>query len=211
MIPQTVTMFGLALLSVTIWTFRIAITARGMKLASATLAAIEAVVYVLSFSRLLSDLGSPTRLAGYAAGVGVGTAIGLILDERTARGHTELHLIALGDRSDLVGHFRDRGWPATSAVASGPEGPVTMMWLTVSDSEVRQVSDLIKQWAPEAFWNLRRLREVTLSPSGRHGSSQSKEAVPARGPRWHPGRERPTRPARFRHRGRQPEPAPALL
>ena len=142
--PQVATMFGLALLSVSMWTFRIAITARGMKLASAMLAAVEAVVYVLSFSRLVTDLGSPALLAGYGAGVGVGTAIGLVLDERTSRGYSELQLIALGDRADLVARFRDRGWPATSAVASGPEGPVTMMWLTVTDSEVRQVSDLVR-------------------------------------------------------------------
>ncbi len=207
---EIATMFGLALLSVSIWTLRIAITARGLKLASAVMAAVEAVVYVLAFSQLVTDLGSPTRILSYAAGVGVGTAVGLILDDKTARGHTELHLMALGDRTDLVDHFRDRGWPATSSAAVGPEGPVTMVWLTVADSEVRQVSDLTRQWAPEAFWTLRRLREVTASqPDRDQRSCSSPEAPGGHSRRWRPGGARPIWRVAARRLEPRQRPAPA--
>jgi uncharacterized protein YebE (UPF0316 family) len=138
--PEIPTMFGLALLSVSLWTFRVSITARGLKLASAVMAAVEAVIYVMTFSQLITDLGSPGRVIGYGAGVAVGTAVGLVLDDKTNRGHTELHLVAIGERTDLVDHFRDQGWPATSATAVGPDGPVTMMWLTVPDSSIRMRS-----------------------------------------------------------------------
>jgi uncharacterized protein YebE (UPF0316 family) len=174
---EIATMFGLALLSVSMWTFRVAITARGLKLASAAMAAVEAVIYVLSFSQLLADLSSPGRLMGYAAGVAVGTAVGLVLDDKTTRGHTELHLIARGDRADLVDRFRAQGWPATYSTAFGPEGPVTMMWLTVADSEVRQVSDLARQQAPEEFFTLRSLRDVTVGRPDRDARGPSPEAV----------------------------------
>ena len=116
------TMFGLALLSVSLWTFRVSITARGLKLASAVMAAVEAVIYVLSFYQLITDIGSPGRVLGYGAGVAVGTALGLVLDDKTSRGHTELHLVTQGDRADLVRHS-----------------------------------------APDAFWTLRRLQDVTGS------------------------------------------------
>ena len=197
--PEIATMFGLALLSVSMWTFRVAITARGLKLASAVMASVEAVVYVLSFSQLLSDLGSPGRLAGYAAGVAVGTAVGLVLDEQTSKGNTELHLVARGDRSDMVEAFRADGWPVTSSAAGGPQGPVTMMWLTVADSEVRHVSELARDQAPEAFFTLRSLREVTGGlPRAR--PRPSTEAAPARGPRRRPGPARPRRRARPQRR-----------
>jgi len=175
--PEIATMFGLALLSVSMWTFRVAITARGLKLASAAMAAVEAVIYVLSFSQLLADLSSPGRLMGYAAGVAVGTAVGLVLDDKTTRGHTELHLIARGDRADLVDRFRARGWPATSSTALGPDGPVTMMWLTVADSEVGQAADLARQQAPEEFLTLRRLSDVTVGRPDRNTRGPSPEAV----------------------------------
>jgi uncharacterized protein YebE (UPF0316 family) len=141
------------------------------------MAAVEAVIYVLSFSQLLTDLGSPGRLMGYAAGVAVGTAVGLVLDDKTTRGHTELHLIARGDRADLVDRFRARGWPATSSTAVGPQGPVTMMWLTVADSEVGQATELARQHAPEEFFTLRRMHEVTVGLPDRHSVDPSPEAV----------------------------------
>lgn len=158
-------MFALALLSVGMWTFRVAVAARGLKLACAAIAAAEAVVFALTFSHLVTDLGSPARLLSYAAGVAAGTAVGLAVNDRTTRGYTELHLVADGDRADLVECFRYRGWPATSTIASGLNGPVTAMWLTVSDTDIREVTNLVHEWAPEAFWTLRRLHKVTLNPT----------------------------------------------
>lgn len=153
-------MFALALLSVGMWTLRVAVAARGLKLAGAAIAATEAVVFALTFSRLVTDLGSPARLLGYAAGVAAGTVVGLAINDRTARGHSEFHLVAAGDRNDLVACLRQRGWPATTTIADGPDGAVTAMWLTVPDSELREVSTLIADWAPGAFWTVRRLQRV---------------------------------------------------
>ena len=65
-----------------------------MKLASATMSTVGAVVYVLSLSRLISDLGSSSGFARW-------------------------------ERTDLVDHFRDRVWPATSALGLGPDRVVT--------------------------------------------------------------------------------------
>lgn len=195
MVTETATMFMLALLSVSMWTFRIAIAARGLKLASSAMASVEAVIFAMTFSKLVTDLGSPGRILGYAAGMGAGTAVGLALNDRTARGHTELHLVALGERADLIERFQERGWPATSSVAAGPEGPVTMMWLTVSDGEVRELSDLVQQWAPQAFWTLRRLHKVTLSPSDPTSPGSRIEVFRGHGRRWRLGRNRPTQRA----------------
>ena len=162
---QHLTMFGLALLSVSMWTFRIAIATRGLKWVCAVIAAAEAVVFVLIFSHLLTDLASPGKIASYAGGVAAGTALGLLVDDKTKRGHSELHLVAFGDRADLVERFRAQGWPATSTLAAGPDGPVTAMWLTVPDTELRAVTAEAEQWAPDAFWTLRRLDKATLSPA----------------------------------------------
>ncbi len=49
-------MFGSALLCVSLGTFRVSITARGLKLGSAVTAPVEAVIYVLSFSQLITEI-----------------------------------------------------------------------------------------------------------------------------------------------------------
>lgn len=76
---------ALAMFSVGLWTVRVAVTARGRRIAGASVAAIEATVFAAAFSRLLADLDSPVRIAAYAVGVAAGTLLGLHIDERFGR------------------------------------------------------------------------------------------------------------------------------
>jgi uncharacterized protein YebE (UPF0316 family) len=163
--PEVPIMFTLAMLSVGMWTLRVTVAARGLKLAGAGIAAAEALVFALTFSHLVTDLSSPSRLVAYGAGVAAGTALGLSVNDRTTHGHSELHLVASGDRTDLVECFRRNGWPATSTLASGPDGAVTAMWLTVSDAEIGDVTHLAEEWAPDAFWTTRSMQRVASMPS----------------------------------------------
>jgi len=154
----------LAMASVGLWTLRVAIAARGMKLAGAIVASIEAVVFALTFSHLVTDLGSPDRLAGYAVGVAIGTALGLVANDHLTPGHTELHLVSAGDGPALVDALRSRHWPATWSAADGPTGAVAQVWVTVDDQRVGALVDDVRDVAPEAFWTLRRLAGANPTP-----------------------------------------------
>ena len=159
-------MFGLAVVSVGMWTLRVAVAASGRRIASALVAAVEAVVFVLTFSHLVSDLSSPARLGSYAAGVAVGTAIGLFVNERTDRGDVEIEIITPGARQPIVGAVRDRGWAATVSTAEGPDGPVTHMWLTVPRPQTRMVTDLVLRITPGAFVSMRPVTAMNVRRRG---------------------------------------------
>jgi uncharacterized protein YebE (UPF0316 family) len=156
-------MVGLAMASVGLWTLRVAIAARGMKLAGSIVAATEAVVFALTFSHLVSDLGSPDRLIGYAVGVAGGTALGLVANDRLTPGHSEVHVVVSGYASDVVDSLHARGWPATWASAEGPTGPVTQIWLTVDDLRSGAALSDLEELAPRAFWTVRRLKTAHAS------------------------------------------------
>lgn len=154
----------LAMSSVGLWTLRVAIAARGMRVAGAMVAAVEAVVFALTFSHLVADLGSPSRLGGYAAGVAAGTTLGLIANDHLAPGHTEVHLVANRAPAELVTRLQDRGWPTTWWRGEGPAGPVTQVWMVVDDQMVATLVADIDDIAPDAFWTQRRLKSVHASP-----------------------------------------------
>jgi hypothetical protein len=73
---------ALAMLSVGLWTVRVALTARGSRVMGSSVAAAEATVFAAAFSRLLGDLDSPARIAAYGLGVAGGTLAGLWIDSR---------------------------------------------------------------------------------------------------------------------------------
>lgn len=72
--------FALAVGSVGLWTLRVALTARGSRVVGSSVAATEAVVFVVAFSHVTGSLNAPLQVAIYGVGVGVGTFLGLTID-----------------------------------------------------------------------------------------------------------------------------------
>lgn len=84
---------GVATVSVGLWTLRVALAARGRRLAASGTASVEAVLFVLAFGRVLEALDDPVRLVGYALGVAAGTFAGLTLEARSEQRRTgQAHL-----------------------------------------------------------------------------------------------------------------------
>jgi uncharacterized protein YebE (UPF0316 family) len=81
-----VALAGLASVSVALWTVRVALAARGRKVAGALVASIEAVTFATTFAGVLASIDSPVRLAAYAAGVAAGTWVGMQLEDLLATG-----------------------------------------------------------------------------------------------------------------------------
>jgi uncharacterized protein YebE (UPF0316 family) len=144
-------MAAMALGSVGLWTMRVAFAARGRKLLGALVAALEAVVFAVAFSNLAANLDAPVRVIGYAFGVSAGTLLGLFLDERGSHGKSEIQVVVHGDDPWLATTLRRPGWPATSFLAEGPSGPVTVAFVAVDDGQVPRVLDTLRRTVPDAF------------------------------------------------------------
>ena len=207
-----VAMAAMALVSVGLWTLRVTLAARGRKLAAAAAASLEAVVFAVVFSSLAASLDAPTRVLGYAVGVAAGTMLGLFLDERGARGTSEIQVVVHGHDAGTAETLRGLGWPATSFLADGPDGPVTVVFLAARDTEVAQIQGVLRQKVPDGFWAVQPLRQ--LHPSLLRPASG---AVPATGFASLPGLSRPAlhalRPPiqerQIRHARPAPSPHPA--
>jgi uncharacterized protein YebE (UPF0316 family) len=154
----------LAVVCVGLWTLRVALAARGRRIAGAGVAAAEAVIFALVFSNLVGNLGSWDRIAGYGVGVAVGTVVGLVANDRLNPGGAVVEVVVPGDGSELRQAFHSRGWPATSMPADGFNGAVTLMFLVVRTRRTSEVLDLIRVTAPDAFWTVRPATAVHGSP-----------------------------------------------
>ena len=106
-------MTGLAVMSVALWTLRVALTSRGRKVAGSLTSALEALVFLLAFSRVMSDMHALERVAGYALGVGLGTLLGVWLDEQLSAGQSEVRIVTEGRDPVLATDLHTLGWPVT--------------------------------------------------------------------------------------------------
>jgi uncharacterized protein YebE (UPF0316 family) len=150
-------MTALAMLSVGLWTMRVALTARARKLAGSLVAGLEALVFLLAFSRVLSNMDAVERVVGYAVGVGAGTLLGLFLDERLSSGQSEVRVVSRGRDLRVVRDLQGLGWPVTWTRGRGPAGEVTVAFVAVDDSRLGRFLKDLESRAPEEFWTVERL------------------------------------------------------
>jgi uncharacterized protein YebE (UPF0316 family) len=151
-------MAGLAIGSVCLWTLRVALTARGRKVAGSLTAGLEAVVFLVAFSTVAADLDAIERVLGYAVGVGLGTLIGVQLDERLSAGQSEIRVVTEGRDLTHVHSLQSDGWPVTWTPGYGPLGAVTVSFIAVDDRRLPGLLKTLKQTVPEAFWTIERLK-----------------------------------------------------
>ncbi|MGH2776317.1 MAG: DUF5698 domain-containing protein [Actinomycetota bacterium] len=159
-ILSTLQMVGMAVMSVSLWTLRVALTARGRKLAGSMTACVEAVVFLLAFSSVLGDLDAVEKVVGYALGVGAGTLLGVLADERLSTGQSEVRIVTEGSDATLVRELRRLGWPVTLMYGNGPSGDVTVAFVAVDDTRLPHVLRDLEKYAPQAFWTVERLQSA---------------------------------------------------
>jgi uncharacterized protein YebE (UPF0316 family) len=145
----------LAMVSVGLWTLRVALAASGRRLTGAAVAAIEAVVFALAFSNLVANLGSWERIAGYAVGVAVGTVAGLVINDRMNPRAAVVEVVVRGDGHELRQALHSRGWPATTMPARGISGPAAILLLVVHANRTHDVLRVVRAIAPHALWTVR--------------------------------------------------------
>lgn len=157
MVVEPLVMMLLAMGSVGLWTMRVTISAQGRKALGSTVAALEAVVFAVAFSHLVTDIGRPDRMAGYAVGVALGTLIGLTVTDGLTRHDVEIEVVVPGADRSLIARLHGCGWPATWHHAAGPNGEVTVVLLAVDGADVDGLLELFTEVAPDAFWTTRPL------------------------------------------------------
>jgi uncharacterized protein YebE (UPF0316 family) len=147
---------GLAIGSVTLWTVRVAVTARGSRALAAALAATEAMLFIMAFSQLMSGFHAPHRVIAYGIGVAIGTMLGLTLDSRL---NPQLSRVDIVDPTGVVSNaVEDEGWPFTRSTGHGSAGSVAVLSVVTPDTRVAELLNLVTGTGASAFWTVAPVR-----------------------------------------------------
>lgn len=170
---------GLATATVTLWTVRIAVTARGSKALASVLAAVEAMLFIVAFSKLIHGLDAPHLIVAYGAGMAFGTWAGLSLDGRL---NPQLSRVDIFDASgEAIEAIVAAGFPFTRSDGFGSEGQVAVASVVTSESRVEELIQAVIASGSDTFWTVapvRRANEVRVpgghrQPVGRTRPSRS--------------------------------------
>jgi uncharacterized protein YebE (UPF0316 family) len=143
--------FTLRATGLSLSTLRMLMVVRGRRWISWVLAFFQSVLYILCVSGVISNLDDPLNLLAFAAGFATGNAVGIMVENRLAPGHSHLRIISTGHGAAILERLHEAEIGATDMTAGGRDGTVDQIYCFVPRRKMRATINLILDIDPSAF------------------------------------------------------------
>lgn len=143
--------FSLRVVNIALDTLRIRMMARGQKPLAFLFGVIETVIFVYTLGSVFEDLDNWINTGAYALGFGIGSIVGMALDERMAVGHIHLRVISPNRGALIAERLREQGFAVTEISGRGRDGTVSLLDLSVQRKNAKKVRQLVEQIDDTAF------------------------------------------------------------
>lgn len=143
--------FGLRAVDQTLSTVRTLVTVLGERRLAWVLGFLQSLLFISAVSAVLQSLAAPINLAAYAAGYATGQVLGILAENRLARGHSQLRIVSSTRVQAVVDGLRQRGWGVTEIPAQGMAGTVGVILCTVPRRDEAAARAAVLDADPQAF------------------------------------------------------------
>lgn len=143
--------FVMRVMDVTLGTLRLVYVTRGARILASILGFVEILIWITAAGNTILHLTSPLHLVGYAGGFGVGTWVGMWVEQRLPVGTATVQAFCRGRDSGIADALRRMGLGVTEVEGEGLEGPVDIISTVVQRHLVPQVIETIEGEDADAF------------------------------------------------------------
>lgn len=144
-------------------TLRTILSARGRAKPAALIGFAEILIWLLIMQQVLGDMSNPLYFLTYAAGFGIGTYVGIQLEERIALGEVLVRIVTRDAAIELSAELRQAGYGITVLAAAGRDGPVTVMLAIVRRKDLRRLESVVASFSDQVFYTLEDVRYASRS------------------------------------------------
>lgn len=152
--------FVMRVADMTLDTLRVLFMMRGRKLTAGAIGFAQAAIFVIAISRVISELGNPLNIVGYAGGFAVGVMLGMVLEERMALGFGHVRIISSTKGQAIAETLRAGGYAVTEISGRGKDGVVNVLLVTARRKEVEHVQKLVRDADDSAFITIEEIRPL---------------------------------------------------
>lgn len=152
--------FILRIGDVSLATMRFLIIMRGSKTISWLLGFVQAIVFIVAITKVLTDLGNWANVLAYSAGFATGTVVGLWLEELVGLGYGHVRIISSRHGAALADALRAEGFGVTLVAGRGRDGTVDVLNTSVPRRQVARLRGIVTRLDPEAFITIEMVRPL---------------------------------------------------
>jgi uncharacterized protein YebE (UPF0316 family) len=129
----------------------------GMRWQAAVAGFFEILLWVFAVAGVVSALTDPLTILAFAGGYGLGTFVGIWLEDRIALGYRVLRIMNTHDDVDLGSLLRTQGYGVTQLPGRGYGGPVEVVLAVIPRRRYQEVVDYLETTVPDAFYTIERV------------------------------------------------------
>jgi uncharacterized protein YebE (UPF0316 family) len=177
-----VIIFCARIVDVSLGTMRVSSIIQGRTRAAFVLAFLETGMWVFIIASVLKTItAQPVIGVFYALGFATGNVVGIMLERRIAYGNMVVRAFVPSDGERIAQAIYDHGFGVTLFPGKGVKGPVTEVCVVCRRGEIRQITNIIEEMWPGAFYvtelagNVRGINRPIAQPLAGWRSVQKKK------------------------------------
>ena len=146
---------------VSLGTLRIIFISKGYKNQAALISFFEILIWIIVITRVIQHIDNWINYLAYAGGFATGSYVGMLIEERMTLGYDMIRIITRMNPNNLIQSLREEGFGITALKGNGMEGEVGVIYVIIQRSHLKRVSELIRQYNPQALYTIEDIRYVS--------------------------------------------------
>ncbi|HKJ32703.1 MAG TPA: DUF2179 domain-containing protein [Balneolales bacterium] len=142
-------------------TIRIIFVINGKKVIAPILGFFESLIWLLAITQIMQHLSNPVCYVAYAFGFGLGTYIGMKIEEKLAIGYAIIRVITKTPGDELVHNLQQQNYRTTKVKAEGKTGEVDIIFSIIRRSDINHYINTVKKFNPSAFYTIESVRAIS--------------------------------------------------
>ena len=156
------------ILDVSLGTLRIMFISKGMKGKATICGFIEIFIWIIVVAQIFQNLDNWLFYFAFAGGFATGTYLGIFIEEKMQVGTQIFRIIVPEESSELLNQLRGADFRVTNIDGEGKYGPVKVLFTVTKRKRWKELSKLMDEYAPEAFYSVEDVRRMSsASKDGR--------------------------------------------
>ena len=152
-------------------TIRTVYVARGHPYLAAGIGVVKVAIWLLSTGLVITNLGNLWGVVAYIAGYGIGTVIGMDIEDRISIGRVVVRIISASDPSPLMDRLSLMGYGITRLEGSGYfSSDVSVLLMVVPRGELPRLLDVLKEEHPDVLYTVEDVRKASETDRTFHGA-----------------------------------------
>ena len=172
MLPLTI--FIARIVETSLETIRTVYLARGHKYLAAGIGVGKIAIWLLSTGLVLTNLDNIGGIIAYIAGYGIGTVIGMEIEDRISLGDVVVRIISAKDPEMLIARLSGMGYGITRLDGTGVfSSSVAVLLMVVPRKALEQLTSLLRKEYPDLLYTVEDVRKASEGGKIFHGKESN--------------------------------------